>query len=142
MKYKTLFRMLLKATGVFLVTAGVATALHQLGSFLVYIGYSLMPSATWLPRPGPSVPAVTWSLLATLLEPAFQIAAGAYLFFGGRWIVDKAIPGNRPYCPECGHDLTGATRNRCPECGTPFCPEDVAASRGITEVGPDSAPPQ
>jgi predicted amidophosphoribosyltransferase len=52
-------------------------------------------------------------------------ASGLYLFFGGKWIVDLAIPGNRPYCQECGYDLTGAHRDRCPECDTPFRPDTV-----------------
>ena len=47
------------------------------------------------------------------------IIAGVYLFFGGRWIADKAIPGNRPYCYECGYDLSNYVGERCPECGTP-----------------------
>ncbi|MGB7157408.1 MAG: hypothetical protein WBD40_05045 [Tepidisphaeraceae bacterium] len=32
----------------------------------------------------------------------------------------KAIPGNRPYCHECGYDLTNAVGHVCVECGTPF----------------------
>ncbi|MCA9254519.1 MAG: hypothetical protein KDA33_02730 [Phycisphaerales bacterium] len=27
---------------------------------------------------------------------------------------------NRPYCGECGYDLTGSDSDRCPECGLPF----------------------
>ena len=49
-----------------------------------------------------------------------------YLFFGGKWIADKAIPGNRPYCHECGYDLTNAVGNVCTECGTPFRVAEVS----------------
>ena len=41
-----------------------------------------------------------------------------YLFFRGGWISDLAFPGDRPYCQECGYDLTGNASGRCPECGT------------------------
>jgi hypothetical protein len=67
----------------------------------------------------------TWPELLNLLANALYAAVGLYLFFGGKWIVDKAIPSNRPYCHECGYELTAATQNRCPECGTPFRLEDV-----------------
>jgi uncharacterized paraquat-inducible protein A len=52
----------------------------------------------------------------------FNLIAGLYLFFGGKWIVNKAIPSNRPYCHECGYELTHARSNVCPECGTEFKP--------------------
>lgn len=36
----------------------------------------------------------------------------------------------RPTCPTCQYDLTGLTRNICPECGTPFDLEDLKKRRG------------
>ncbi len=46
-----------------------------------------------------------------------QLAIGVYLLFGGNWIVNVCISSNRPYCPECGYDLSKATSANCPECG-------------------------
>ncbi|MCZ6811939.1 MAG: hypothetical protein ACE10B_03625 [Phycisphaerales bacterium] len=46
-----------------------------------------------------------------------QLAIGVYLLFGGKWIVNVCIPSNRPYCPECGYDLSKAASANCPECG-------------------------
>jgi hypothetical protein len=64
-----------------------------------------------------------------ILQPAaglVQMGIGAYFFFGGEWIVNRAIPSNRPYCPECGYDLSKSRSERCPECGVtlPESPED------------------
>jgi hypothetical protein len=62
-----------------------------------------------------------------------EAAIGLYLFFGGKWIANKAIPGNRPYCHECGYDLTQNSSGICPECGTPT-PSSLAP--------PPSPPPE
>jgi len=102
MKYKTLFRLLLKVVGV--------------GLF------------------GLSIPDIAWAIaeilnnlaeldslyndLPLLLQGPLQAALGLYFFFGGEWIVNKAIPSNRPYCPACGYDLSRSSGERCPECGT------------------------
>jgi hypothetical protein len=63
-----------------------------------------------------------------LVSDFVQIAVGLYLFFGGKSVADLAIPSNRPYCHECGYDLTGAVGNVCNECGTPFRPEGATAN--------------
>jgi len=113
MKYKTLFRLLLKAVGVLIFARGLHMFLQQ-GFGIVY---ALASQSMGLPS--------LWWVVGTLVAAAVQLVIGLYLFFGGKWVVDKAIPGNRPYCHECGYDLTGLQRNRCPECDTPFKPEDV-----------------
>jgi hypothetical protein len=111
MKYKTLFRLLLKAIGVFLFMQGIAHAITQLGWVLQILGVSLFGGfpGSW-----------DWGLVGYLLGSVVQAILGLYLFFGGAWIADKAIPGNRPYCPECAYDLTRIAGDRCPECGTPL----------------------
>ncbi len=112
MKYKTLFRVLLKILGVYFAVWGITGFLS--GVFWILFDLWVYESLyNWSPRYG-------------FTDSIVRIGIGLYLFFGGKWIVDKAIPGNRPYCFECGYDLTGAADSRCSECGTPFKSEDVA----------------
>ena len=111
MKYKTLFRVLVKVVGVWLVAQGIAS----------FVGGAASILATLISRPA----GMSFPLYAFLLTPAQALAltgVGAYLFFGGGWIADLAIPGNRVYCHECGYELTAASANICPECGTVFRP--------------------
>ena len=104
MKYKTLFRLLVKGIGLFLAAFGVAFLPNIILSTI--LSWNSGPTNLWV-----------WG---TMLGGALPVALGIYLFFGGKWIVNLAIPSNRPYCPECAYDLTGAAVERCPECGTAF----------------------
>jgi len=113
-KYKTLFRVLLKFAGVWLSVEGLVNIVTYASSFLVAL--SVQQRGTFS----------TFSNYWYVLGPAVQFALGVYLFFGGKWIADLALPGNRPYCHECGYDLTAATGDRCNECGTPFRKEETA----------------
>ena len=100
MRYKTLFRVLLKVVGVWLVVTGLA----NLGDQIIGPDFSPRPNA--------------WSfVLPRSFGWLVSIAIGLYLFFGGRWVVDLAIPTNRPYCSNCGYDLSEHTSGQCPECG-------------------------
>ena len=115
MKHKTLFRLLLKVLGVYLVVDGV-------GGFIEH--------AIWyIELPGSGAPTDFWMLLSQWAPAVLKAVIGTYLFFGGKWVVDLAIPSNRPYCHECGYDLTGAAGNIRNECGTPFrAPEEITAT--------------
>ena len=107
MRYKTLFRLLIKALGVWFLAEGLVSLVSAVGQAIgVYTSR------------GASMP--EWWLWVGFLKPLAQIGIGTYLFYGGRWFVDRAIPGNKPYCHECGYELTHVSSNRCPECGTEF----------------------
>ena len=104
MRYKTLFRVLLKLLGVYFFVTGLA----QFVTMLAFV--------IGLPSRGAAPGTVSWQA-TNLIGPAIDIVSGVYLFFWGRQLVDLAVPGNRPYCPECGYELTGFTGSLCPECG-------------------------
>ena len=108
MKYKTLFRLGLRLIGVYFFITGVC-----------YIPSSATNMWSMLS----DQPVMSLQMVRTIgwsLGPALQICAGLYLFFGGKWIVNKAIPSNKRYCHECGYLLEGIKGTRCPECDTEF----------------------
>jgi hypothetical protein len=118
MKHKTWFRLLLKAIGV----AMLAYAIPQAVSSLCNISWWLLNddgSTSWT-----GTQWVSWTLIS-FLHVAAQIAVGLYLLLGGEWIVNKCIPSNRPYCPNCGYDLSHNTGERCSECGVVLPPREA-----------------
>ncbi len=114
MRYKTLFRVLLKVLGVWLFIQGLMGVIQA----------SLQMLSYWL-ESNPRMQLSFFSRSIWLFSGVAKLLFGLYLFFGGAWIADKAIPGNRPYCHECGYDLRSAAGPDCPECGTPLGPPDV-----------------
>jgi hypothetical protein len=125
MKHKTWFRLALKAMGVFFAIQGAVYTLANLPGFLMAVWNSFVSGISW----GGVVDSF-WQM-SGLLYGVPMLAAGLYLFFRGEWIVNKAIPSNRPYCPHCGYDLSRGGGTVCPECG-------VALPEGL--VGPKSPP--
>ncbi|CAN5553752.1 hypothetical protein BH10PLA1_BH10PLA1_07260 [soil metagenome] len=113
MKYKTLCRLLLKLFGVNTMAGGVQQLWYTLTSLVTLTWtYSALPAR--------STQSLWPSVVQTGLSAIGQLGIGLYLIAGSKWIVDKLVPSNRPYCHECGYELTGAVGNVCPECGTEF----------------------
>lgn len=106
MKYKTLFRVLLKFMAVWVFIEGLGTFTYAVINTIQYL-YAGDAAFYFFHLDG-----LTWGMA--------QILIALYFFFGGKWVIDMAIPGNRPYCHECGYDLSHSPGTDCPECGTAF----------------------
>lgn len=102
MKHKTWFRLVVRAIGLAFIGMSLPMFVHA----CVFMVDQLLQG-------GMSFSFAVAYLAGSVVEAAF----GAYLFFGGEWIVNKVIPSNRPYCPNCGYDLSHNTGERCSECG-------------------------
>lgn len=118
MKHKTWFRLVVKALGLYFFTYGM---LSVLGTICMLLADWIFATSSY------------WHQFDTeiLLNSVLQILAGAYLFFSAEWIVNLAIPSNRPYCPNCGYDLSKRVGDHCPECGVAMIqePKSVAEAK-------------
>jgi hypothetical protein len=109
MRHKTLFRLFCKALGIYF---GVAGFIGVLGSVLGIITQFLVSYPA-----GASMKYYWPNAISQCLIEVVELTIGVYLFFDARYLVNLAIPGSRPYCPECGYDLTANPTGPCPECG-------------------------
>ncbi len=109
MRYKTLFRVMMKAIGVWFFVMGMTNVIGEVARLIV-----MATQEEGFARPELIEPYQISSWIVTLC----YVGAGLYLFFGGKWIANIAIPGNRVYCHECGYTLTESAGSHCPECGT------------------------
>ena len=111
LRYKTLFRILGKAIGLYFMVMGASSTVT------VVAGAVAMQMTMSAVNPARTSSVEAWRYV-TILGPLLQLSLGLYLFFGGRFVANLAVPGNRPYCPECGYDLGASpAASPCPECG-------------------------
>ncbi len=101
MRYKMQFRILCKAIGVYFFVLGCAGLVSvEAGHLAVASRLAREPSVGWTVQEG----------LLFAAAPVFELAAGLYLLFGGRWIADLAVPSNREIVKGSqGDPGTGAT---------------------------------
>ena len=135
MQHKTLFRLGVKMLGlVFIAIYGVR----------LLQGVALTASEFFISGYIPNGRALSQMFIQS--EGRFAsiglLLIGLYLFFGGKWIVNLAIPSNRPYCPECGFDLSGQRKVAvCAECGTTIPAEVLSQIKAAPGQADEPVPP-
>lgn len=108
MKYKTLFRLLVRGFGLVMLAQSMPPCAH--GCFMITL------SVVFFGRPTD----LSW-YLGYAVDAAVRAGIGIWLFVWPNPIVNLVIPSNRPYCHECGYELRGiGAAGFCPECGTEF----------------------
>ena len=119
MRYKSLFRVLVKVIGVWMVATAISVVASRIGTAFYFVSLGTGVGA------GPHYFYARYGdngfidfVASELSEPTVQLLIGLLLFFRSNWIANLAIPSNRPYCVECGYDLTAHAADKCPECGT------------------------
>lgn len=131
MKHRAWFRLALKAIGVLLIG-------WSLSSVFLFIGmvYGLVTGSAGLENYAPSgsntvFESAVWFALR-VVQFLSSAMVGVYLVFGGKWLLNTIIPPDRPYCMECGYDLSHTHGAYCPECGEPCEREPAAGEAGAS----------
>ena len=107
MRYKTFTRLLIKLMGIYFLLGGVVSLVAAVIYLVMMLGeYSSYGGLSMIAYP------VSWGV-----SSLFSVGIGFFLLLASNWIVGLLIPSNRPYCPNCGYELTGSMRPQCPECG-------------------------
>jgi hypothetical protein len=121
MKHKTWFRLVLKAIGIVLIGLSLPSvtplASDGVGWLLAQVGVPWLDNGVFVYN------------LPYGIGGVMQFLLGLYLLLGGTWLLDRIIPSNRPYCPECGYDLSNNRSSNCPECGV-LLPLESTSSNG------------
>ncbi len=118
---RSLFRVGLKVVGAAFLVSGVAN-IGGIAAVVVASYWSEYRAAYYGLNGGNHWS--DWINVARECRPLIELLVGAYLFFGGRWVVNLAFP-SASGCAECGYMLEGIEGSRCPECNTPFRAEAV-----------------
>jgi len=110
------FRLLVRAIGVVLIGLGLPAVVSMLLNIANYLltDRSIMWGWTsfW------QSPAV--GLFVHVIASLTQLAAGAYLLFGGKRLIAFCIRDVLDHCAACGYDLRRVGAPNCPECGIPI----------------------
>lgn len=131
MKHRTWFRLALKAIGVLLIGYSISVVFHLAALLyeLVVHGEAWLPGIHYAFGEVTIIEEIIWGALY-MLQMLSPLLIGLYLVLGGKWLVNVAIPLDRPYCDKCGLDLSDATGTRCPECGSAIARTDSDAGSG------------
>lgn len=129
MKHKTWFRLVLKAIGVYLLANSIPTLVGN----GIWVVYELSRDASAGSRG--SILFWTEYVARTMLPGVLEFGIGYYLLFRGQWIVNLCIPSNRPYCHDCGYDISKSRCEVCPECGARLDSISRPAPDGATSGG-------
>ena len=113
MKHKTWFRLVVKAIGILLIGFAIPEFALNLASFVTAMSSGIVGyGGAGLTSEDKVLLSITY-----FAGPIIQLGIGIYLLAGAQWLVNTCIPSNRPYCPECGYDLSDSSTDWCAECG-------------------------